>query len=310
MTSENTGRLTAKMALELAAPHTWPAAILPTFAAVCMASVLVGSVSLSLSLAVLAIVVLFQSAANTFNDYYDCIKGTDGEEDFVDPSDSVLVYNDLDPRSALRLAVCFVIAAFVLGIYVIARAGWFPFAIGSIGAVFVIVYSAGKTPLSYLPLGEAVSGVVMGALVPLAVVYVLTGSIEPLVLVWSVPFIFLIGLIMFTNNISDIERDIPAHRKTLAIVLGRERARRLYRALTVAGIILMLAVLTVWFPRGLIAAPFMVLAALPLLQALFRNPLTPERRLQSMPQILTVNIVLGAFYAAAILLSASTGLSL
>lgn len=309
-TSGNMGRLTAKMALELAAPHTWPAAILPTLAAVCMAATRVESLSVSLSLAMLAIVVLFQSAANTFNDYYDCIKGTDGEDDYVDPSDSVLVYNDVDPRCALRLAVGFVAAAFALGIYVIVQAGLFPLLIGVIGAFFVVVYSAGKTPLSYLPLGEAVSGVVMGALVPFAVVQALTGSVEPLVLVWSAPLALLVGLIMFTNNISDIERDVPAQRRTLAIALGRERARSLYHALAVASVVAMLAVLAVWFPKGLIVMPFMVLGSLPLFQALFRNPLTPERRLQSMPQILTVNIVLGAFYSAAILLSASVDLSL
>ena len=46
--------------------------------------------------------------------------------------------------------------------------------IALIGAMFVIVYSAGKSPVSYLPLGEIISGFVMGGMIPLAIVDVLT----------------------------------------------------------------------------------------------------------------------------------------
>jgi len=54
----------------------------------------------------------------------------------------------------------------------------------------------------------------------------------------------------------------------------------------------------------------MLLAAYPLIKALFGNPMTPERRLQAMPQILSVNIVLGAFYCAALLAPAAVTLVL
>ena len=47
--------------------------------------------------------------------------------------------------------------------------------------------------------------------------------------------------------------------------------------------------------------PFMLLAAYPLVKALFANPLVQQTRRQAMPQVLSVNVVLGAFYAASIL---------
>ena len=48
--------------------------------------------------ALLAICILMQASVNTFNDYYDFVKGADSEEDNVDVTDAVLVYNHINPR--------------------------------------------------------------------------------------------------------------------------------------------------------------------------------------------------------------------
>ena len=154
-----------------------------------------------------------------------------------------------------------------------------------------------------MPIGEFASGFVMGGLIPLASYLALTGKLEPLTLIWALPTIIGVGLIMMTNNTSDIERDIPAGRHTLPILLGRESARTVYHGALVVWIVLIVLNDLLFFRTGIIIMPFMILAAYPLLKALWANPLTPERRLQSMPQILSVNIVLGAFYGASILMS-------
>ena len=292
--------LTVRMAINLAAPHTWPAAIMPTLMATCAAAV-AGSVSVTMTLTLLIIVILMQSAVNTFNDYYDYVKGTDSDQDFVDPSDAVLVYNNVNPRSALMLAICMLAAAFVLGVYAIVVAGFVPLVIALVGALFVVLYSAGSSPISYLPLGELVSGVVMGALIPLAAYQVLTGTLDFTVLLWSVPTVIGVGLIMFTNNTCDIERDVAAGRKTLPVLLGREKAVRAYRAALVVWILDIVLNTAIWFTPGLVLTPFMILASYPQVKALFSNSFTPEQRLRAMPQILGVNVTLGAFYAASIL---------
>ena len=302
-------KLTPTMALNLAAPHTWPAAIMPTLIAISAASN-VCTLSVTMCCTLLAIVVLMQSAVNTFNDYYDYVKGTDSAEDNVDASDAVLVYNDIDPKEALRLAVGFLAAAFVLGIYAIVKAGFVPLVIALVGALFVVLYSAGKSPISYLPLGEAVSGIVMGGLIPLAVYQVITGVLDFRMLAWALPTIIGVGLIMLTNNTCDIERDITASRKTLPVLLGRDRARTLYHILLVVWAFDIVVNVAIWFTPGLIVVPFMALASYPIVRALWQNPLTPERRLQAMPQTLSVNVVLGAFYAAAMLASSAVSLVL
>ena len=107
------------MALQIAAPHTWPAAILPALIAMACAAANGYAVSAVMALVLLAICILMQAAVNTFNDYYDYVKGSDSAEDNVDPTDAVLVYNNVNPRSALMLAVGFLVVAFALGAYVI-----------------------------------------------------------------------------------------------------------------------------------------------------------------------------------------------
>ena len=240
-------RFTAKMALDLAAPHTWPASIVPVAIAVTLTIATGYQVSATLTVALLGICILMQSSVNTFNDYYDYVKGTDSSDDDVDPTDAVLIYNNVNPTCALMFAIGLLVSAFALGGYVIYHAGLIPLAIGAIGAIFVVLYSAGKTPISYLPLGEAVSGIVMGGLIPLACYQVLTGLLTPLAVLWAVPEIFGIGLIMFTNNTCDIEKDTIAHRRTLSVLLNRDKARKLYHAVMWLWLVAIILIVGIFF---------------------------------------------------------------
>ena len=288
------------MALQIAAPHTWPAAILPALIAMACAAANGYTVSAIMALVLLAICILMQAAVNTFNDYYDYVKGSDSAEDNVDPTDAVLVYNNVNPRSALMLAVGFLVVAFTLGAYVIWQAGWIPLVIGIVGAIVVVLYSAGKTPISYLPIGELMSGFVMGGLIPLACYQALTKCFDPLMLIWALPTIIGVGLIMLTNNTCDVEKDIESGRKTLPVLLGRSRARALYHALVWIWIALIIVNVLIWFSGGWPVLVFMLAASIPLLKALLSNPLAPPARIGAMAQICSVNIALGAFYAAAV----------
>ncbi len=297
------GRFTLRMAVQLAAPHTWPAAILPVLVATAAAAATTGAVSAVMACVLLVICVLMQASVNTFNDYYDYVKGADSADDNVDPTDAVLVYNNVNPRAALGLAVGFLVAAFGLGVYVIWQAGWIPLALGVVGAIIVVLYSAGKTPISYLPIGELVSGFVMGGLIPLACYQALTGAFDLRALLWAVPTVLGVGLIMFTNNTCDIEKDVESGRRTLSVLLGRDRARKLYHGVVAAWMISIVALVALFFTSGVIVVPFMLLASYPLVKALIANPLAPASRIGAMAQVCSLNIALGAFYAAALFAS-------
>lgn len=296
-------RLTPLMALQLAAPHTWPAAILPCFVAVACAMAAGGTISFSLAVVLLVICVLMQSAVNTFNDYFDYVKGSDTEEDNLEVSDAVLVYNDVNPKHALALAIGFLVAAFVLGIYPIMVAGVTPLVIAAIAALVVVLYSGGKTPISYLPIGEFVSGFVMGGLIPLACYQVLTGYLDFAMLLWAVPCMVNVGLIMMTNNTCDIEKDIQAGRKTLPVVLGRQRSVTLYHGLMVVSNIVAIVVVAVFFTAGIVVVPFMLLGFWGNFKALWSNPLVNPSRVGAMAQVGAFNVIAGAFYGAAILVT-------
>ncbi|MEG2005875.1 MAG: prenyltransferase [Raoultibacter sp.] len=295
--------LNIRLALQLAAPHTWPAAILPVLFATALAAVSTHAVSVTLVLALLLICILMQASVNTINDYYDFMKGTDTQDNQDDPTDAVLVYNRVNPRLVLYLALGFLGIAFVLGGYVIFCSGWIPLVIGFAGAVIILLYSAGKSPISYLPIGELVSGITMGALIPLACFQALTGIFDWQVLLLALPFILGIGLIMLTNNTCDIEKDIVAGRKTLSVLLKRKRARCAYHGILFFWIAAIVTLVAFFFTKGLIVMPFMVLICYPVLQGLLKNPLTVNTRGAAMPQCLNINIALGTFYVAAILFS-------
>lgn len=288
--------LSFKLALQLAAPHTWPAAIIPFLYGFCVSFRSVDELSYPAACIMLIIVILFQSAANTLNDYFDYKKGADSKNDFVEESDAVLVYHHINPRSVKRLAIAYVVMSFILGLYIVYESDIIPLVIGIIGALVLVFYSAGKTPLSYLPLGELSSGVVMGGLIPSAVTYGLTQSYSSAFALSLIPLILLVALIMFTNNLSDREKDLNSHRRTLAGIMSREQAKTLY----VVGVILTI-VAEIFCLESILSADVVVVVAFvlcvaPFASALIHNPITPEMRLKSMPQILTFVVICGVFY--------------
>lgn len=290
--------LTPSLAFQLAAPHTWVAAIMPVlFSIECSAITYSGKVSILLALILLAICILMQSAVNVLNDYFDFKKGTDSAENSSDDAfDAVLVYNNLNPKSVCSLAIGFLIVAAGMGFYLVYLTGWILLVIGLIGALIVFLYSGGKTPISYMPIGELVSGFVMGGLIPLACCYTLSGVFEPLVLLVALPFIFGIGMILFTNNTCDIEKDINAQRKTISVVLGRDMAPNYYHVAILVWIVLIAVLVGLFYPTGMPIVMIMVLAAFPVLRAILNNPLNQKTRDAAMSQIVMLNVILGAFY--------------
>ena len=99
--------LTPKLAWQLAAPHTWVAAYVGVLlSGVYTIAAYSGHVNLVLLGLLLLICVFMQSSVNVFNDYFDYTKGTDSlENSSEDAFDAVLVYNNLNPKSVLALAI-------------------------------------------------------------------------------------------------------------------------------------------------------------------------------------------------------------
>ena len=283
--------LTAKQALQLAAPHTWAASVCPSLFGICYSRLMGFPLGPFRAAAVLAACVFLQSAVNTLNDYVDFVKGTDSASDNVEVSDAVLVYGGIDPKSARNLGFLYLFAGLLSGLAASAGAGPVPLLIGAVGGATVLLYSGGPLPVSSLPLGEAVSGFVMGGLIPLGTAACADGKLHPEILFYSLPLIIGIGLIMMSNNGCDIEKDLRAGRRTLPMILGRERTLKLYRFLTVLWILQLLVL-----PVMLAGRPGFLCGVLLLLFAgkKFRNilalQLRPEQRVLQMKGIVAANI--------------------
>ena len=297
--------LTPKLAWQLAAPHTWVAAYVGVLlSGVYTIAAYSGHVNPVLLGLLLLICIFMQSSVNVFNDYFDYTKGTDSlENSSEDAFDAVLVYNNLNPKSVLALAIGHLVCAGIIGVYIVYSCGWVPLIIGLIGAIVVVIYSGGKTPISYLPIGEFISGIVMGSLIPLACTYVLSGVLDFFVLVLSIPLAVGIGMILATNNTCDIEKDIDAKRKTLAVVLGRTEATNVYRLVIMLWIILTIILVGILYTKGLSIMVFMLIGIFPVARALLKNPLIQQSREAAMSQIVMLNVIISAFYCLAILVN-------
>ena len=289
--------LTPRYALQLAAPHTWAASVCPALFGdfYCWQQ----GIALPVWKGILLLIacVLLQSSVNTLNDYFDFVKGTDSTEDNVEVHDATLVYGNINPKSALRLGTAYLLAGAVIGIWCCIGSGWMPVIFGLIGALVIVLYSGGPLPLSYLPLGECISGFVMGGMIPLGIALCADGQIHLDLLFYSLPLMLGIGLIMMSNNGCDIEKDKMAGRKTLPVCLGRNHTLILYR-LTLS-IWFLLVVLMPFFllgRLGWINFGFLLILAGKTIIRQMTLTLDPKERIQQMKGINLCNIRINGVY--------------
>lgn len=287
--------------LRLSAPYSWPASVCPAlFGEVwCLLNGL--TLTALQNVAFLIVCILMQSSVNTMNDYIDYVKGTDTRRDYLDREDAVLVYENVNPKSAIVLGIVFIAAAAVIGIAASISVGITPLIIGIIGGIVVVFYSGGPKPISYLPAGEMVSGFVMGGLIPLGIAAASDNRIHPSVLLWSLPFIIGIALIMMSNNGSDIEKDERSGRKTLPVLLGRSRTLKTYRVLTVIWMALLTAFPIILVGKwGIISPVFWIITAGGLFKFLLTDDLEPPGRVKRMQTITSANLLGNEAYVLAI----------
>lgn len=294
-------RLTPRLALQLAAPHTWPAAVCPALFAEVFCALRGMHLSIFQNVAIFLACILMQSSVNTLNDYLDYIHGADSEEDNVEVSDAVLVYAGVDPKHTLVLGIAYLVIGILLGILASIPAGITPLLVGVVGALAVVLYSAGPLPVSYLPIGELVSGIVMGGLIPLGTAAVSDGRIHPQILIWALPMIISIGLIMMSNNGSDIEKDLKSGRSTLPTVLGRNNTKVLYHVLVIVW-----ALMICVFPVLIIGAPGLLSIVLLIWKSrdkflyLIKADLEPQNRIRLMKTVTAANLFGNGAYIIAL----------
>jgi 1,4-dihydroxy-2-naphthoate octaprenyltransferase len=185
---------------------------------------------------------LIQIATNLANDYYDFVRGGDTEER-VGPV-RVTQAGLIPAAEVKRGMIAALVAASVVGVYLVAVGGWSVVWIGLSSLALAVLYTGGPYPLAYHGLGDLFVFVFFG-LVAVSGTYYVQG------LAWPGDA-FLAGAamgalttaILVVNNLRDLETDAKVGKRTLAVRIGRGGTRAEYVfalllafAVPVAGII-------------------------------------------------------------------------
>jgi 1,4-dihydroxy-2-naphthoate octaprenyltransferase len=208
--------------------RTLPAAVVPVAVGTACAAAS-GGVALGPALAALGGALAIQIGTNFANDVFDAERGADGP-DRIGPLRAVAA--GLITAGAMKRAM---IAAFgvatLLGVYLVAVAGWPVVAIGVASVVSGIAYTGGPWPLGYHGLGDLFVLVFFGFVAVCGTAFVQLGRVPDLAIAASVPVGALATAILVVNNLRDRATDERAGKRTLAVRLGRRGALIEYAAL-------------------------------------------------------------------------------
>ncbi|GIU18190.1 1,4-dihydroxy-2-naphthoate octaprenyltransferase [Shewanella sp. c952] len=208
-------------------PRTLPAAIGP---------LLVGNVlalhleQFSWFIAVISMLcaVLLQIAVNLANDYFDYKSGVDTDER-VGPI-RVTQSGMLTPNAVRNAMALCLILALIVGSFLIAHGGW-PIAFLAVAAILgALGYSGGPYPLASHGLGEVAAFVFFGLVAVVGSYFLQAAETSSSAWLLGSAIGFLNAAIMLVNNTRDMDTDIKAGKKTLAVRLGLAQARIFYQS--------------------------------------------------------------------------------
>lgn len=206
---------------QLTRPHTLTAAFVPVLLGAALA-LPITKINISLLIAMLTASILIQAATNMFNEYYDFKRGLDNEHSIG--IGGAIVRDGVKPRTVLNIAFSLYAISLLIGIYICMSTTWWLALIGIVSMAAGYFYTGGPVPIAYTPFGEIVAGFFMGVLIILISFYIQTGMVTSTSVLISIPISILVGAILLSNNIRDLDGDKENGRKTLAILLGRKRA--------------------------------------------------------------------------------------
>ena len=170
--------------------------------------------------------------------------------------------------------------------------------IGIIGLLTSIYYTAGPVKFKYRALGEFAVFMMWGPLMVEGAYAVQRQALSVKALYISIPFGILVALVLFANNMRDIDYDSRHNVKTLSIVLGSHRSYILFAVLimtayaSVLGMIA-LGIMSLW--------GFLIFLSLPKALSLLK---TFKEKIPDMADALTAQFdtVFGILLITAILL--------
>ncbi len=248
-------------------PKTLAAGAAPVIVGAALAAK-AGHFSLPTAMIILITALLIQIGTNLANDYFDFAKGADNEER-IGPL-RVTQAGLVSPGRMKGAMQMVLLAAGLLGLYLVWHGGWPILIIGILSLSFAVLYTGGPAPLGYLGLGDVFVFVFFGPVAVCGTYYLLASAFE-----WQVFFAgCAIGLlstaILVVNNLRDIETDAKCGKKTLAVRFGAHVARLEYGLLLLSAMLLPVFMFLMGFSNaGALLPCLFILPAIPVLKTIF-----------------------------------------
>lgn len=170
--------------------------------------------------------VLCQTASNFANEYYDYRDGLD-KPGRSGPRRGV-TEGDISPSSMKFATYSVLFVAMLVGLWLIYWSSPALIIVGVIIALGAIAYSAGPYPLSRNAMGEVAVLLFFGVIPVNFTYYLATGSWNWRVGAYSLAIGLMAANVLIVNNYRDADEDAQVCKRTLANVLGRDKARMIY----------------------------------------------------------------------------------
>ena len=257
-----------------ARPRTLPAAVAPVLVGTSIAE-FEGSFRPMIAALALVVSLALQVGVNYANDYSDGIRGTD--ENRVGPVR--LVGQKLATPNEVRsaAAIAFGISALAgLGMVLLSQV-WLLIPIGLAAIAAAWFYTGGSKPYGYAGYGELFVFVFFGLVAVAGTSASQTGQVSVLALLGGVACGALSTAILVANNLRDIPTDTLSGKRTLAVRLGDEKTRELYRSCILVGFFMPLAMnFSETRPESAFIGLFAILSARRPLQAVRSGATGPD----------------------------------
>jgi 1,4-dihydroxy-2-naphthoate octaprenyltransferase len=213
--------------LMAARPRTLPAAVAPVLVGTALAGFFHVFHPLRF-IAALVGAVFIQVGTNLSNDYSDARRGADAE-DRLGPV-RVTAGGLVPPKQVLVATYLSFGVAVLAGVYLVAVAGWQLLLVGAASILAGVLYTGGPKPYGYEGLGEVFVFLFFGIVAVAGSFFVQVTHLDWESFALAIPVGLLAAGILMVNNARDIDTDRRAGKRTLAVRLGRHRARTLFAA--------------------------------------------------------------------------------
>lgn len=226
-----------KGTIQLADPKIWIMSYIPFTVGIILA-VFIGGAGITgldilwILLAYLALGAI-ETGKNAINEYTDYMTGVDPgvDEEHRTPfsgGKKTIVSGLLTPENTLWITGISFAAAGMIGIVIVIFRQFWVLPIGLAGMLMSFLYSVPPIKLCYRGVGEIMVGITFGPLVVSGAYVLMTGKIEILPVLLSIPLGLVIANILIINEYPDYEADKAGGKRNLVVRLGKKKASAVY----------------------------------------------------------------------------------